>query len=267
MPALAVFLADDVVSALLRFLKFSEACSLSSLCPILNGQWRQPGGAFRTRWEMLHRLRWCNDLDDDETHDARDYDVVATCLRRDLIDASSFGWASPMLQNHDDLALRALGSRNGDLLEFVGDHLKNNATIVKTVVTKWGSALRFASADVRSRFDVVLAAVRNWGYAIRFASADVRGNKEIALAAVESMGGAYRFLPRELQEDKDVVLAAVRRDSVMLTKCPIHFRDDKDVVLAAVQEDGMVLVHASERLQCDFDVLLVAALTVDISFY
>lgn len=145
----------------------------------------------------------------------------------------------------------------GQIVQHVGDTLKNDKTFILKVVKHDGWSLKNLE-HFKDDYDVVLAAVKNDGFALLHASEKLKATKEIALEAIKQDGRTLKFADASLQNDKDVVFAAVKNDSSALYHASTRLKSDREVVLAAVSFSGYALQHADPTLQNDKKIVLTA---------
>lgn len=138
--------------------------------------------------------------------------------------------------------------KNGLVLEFASQDVKENKDVVLEAIRKSPPALRFASTGIRKTINECGLGMEEW-----------RGNdREAVLVAVNQRGHALEYASIELQGNPDIVLAAVRNRWSALQFASESTRNDKEIILTAIVQDGQALQYASKLLQNDPEVVLAA---------
>jgi len=138
--------------------------------------------------------------------------------------------------------------KNGLVLEFVSQEVKENKAVVLEAIRKSPPALQFASNGIRKTINECGLGMEEW-----------RGNdREAVLVAVNQRGHALEYASIELQGDPEIVLAAVKNRWSALQFASESTRNDKEIILTALVQDGQALQYASKLLQNDPEVVLAA---------
>lgn len=130
-----------------------------------------------------------------------------------------------------DFVLAAL-AEDPRALEFAGDALRGDKTVVLEAVRRDGGVLHFASLLLRQDPDVVLAAVRSNGFALLDVVGYLRRDPWTILQAVKQHGFAMVCAPMHLRRDRDFCRRAAECNGWTLRGSP--FLDDDEIVSAAV---------------------------------
>jgi len=109
-------------------------------------------------------------------------------------------YASDKLKNNRNVVITAV-SNYGMALEYASDRLKNDKQIVLHAISNSSSALFHASDKLRDDEDVILAAVSKFGYTLKYASENLKNNKNIVCAALISRPDAFEYMSKELKYD------------------------------------------------------------------
>lgn len=118
---------------------------------------------------------------------------------------SSLEFASDKLKNDSEVCKAALSSGHGRAaLKYV-----SNPQVVKEAVARNGLLLEFASENMKNNLDVVAAAVWNNGDALQYASSSLRGHRDVVACAVSSDSGhALQYASGQLKTDVEIMASS-----------------------------------------------------------
>lgn len=169
----------------------------------------------------------------------------------------------PEWQDDTDFIREAV-QKNGYILWYASERLRNDYETVMLAVKNQGLVYRRLSEELKQKRDVILAAVTEDGTLIEELPEALRSDWEIAFAAAASDGAALKFIPAEFREKRELILAAMRFCSVvdvfddLLPYIPKHFLSDKEVVVKLVGLRGYLYDYVDEKFLRDIDVLEAA---------
>eukprot|EP00971_Amphidinium_carterae_P100066 1978705-Amphidinium_carterae.1 len=123
---------------------------------------------------------------------------------------SAFGAAKHALrQGCADIALPHV-KRNGLMLRWASEELRDTEVVVQAAVFSDGLALQFASQRLKNQHAILLLAVGKNGMALEFASEQLQNHYRLVLLAVQQNGMALQFASPELRQD-----AAITREACL----------------------------------------------------
>lgn len=163
---------------------------------------------------------------------------------------------APQYQNNKIVVLE-LVKKNGYVIRFASDALKQDPEVVKAAVSSSHYALAEVAPQFRNSKEIILLAVRAWGLVLQDLSADLQDDYDIVLNAVDTTGSALKFASERLKKNFEIVFTAVSRDGQALNEAPF-FWNNKTIVSIAVKTCGSVIEHATEELKRDPEIFLAA---------
>lgn len=162
------------------------------------------------------------------------------------------------LLSDKDFVLEVLHlQENPVIFDFATDELRQDADIIRVVVSMHPSYLRYCEVSCR---DLVLTAVQRdaWS-ALQYVKREYLEDREIISAAVDQNPDIFFLLNDSLDvkmynNDRELMLSAVSRDGRSLRWASEVLRSDKGVVLAAVRSSSDALSYVSTELSNDAEV-------------
>ena len=163
-----------------------------------------------------------------------------------------FETAHPSAWNDEDFRVAVVHATNGFCLSWgCCEEFRSDRDTVFSCVKRDGEMLEYASNELRNCPVIVLASVQSCGMAIRFASEEVRRDPEIFTAAVIRDVWVPTWLPEALRADRGLALRCISMRSTALRAFSDELKGDPFVVTAAGS-----LEHASDDLKKDKEFVL-----------
>ena len=187
-------------------------------------------------------------------------------LRKQLGTASSVAGAP----GHDDDAAAAAAQstlvvldasrRDGRVLQFASDELRQDQEVVFLAVSHDPSALEFASEALRGHDpEFVLRTIAiHGGRSLRCVLEPLASDRRFLVNAAVQHAKALRYVAPDLRHDREFILSIVREAAAPLRYAPAEMCDDAEIMLAAVANDGGALTYASPALCTNQEFLLAA---------
>ena len=122
-------------------------------------------------------------------------------------------------------------------------------------VKRNGLVLEYATDEIKNDEKIVLEAVKQFAYAIRFSGSSLRENKDFLLKVVRENGDALSYFSKKFRDDRKIVLEAVKNSPFVLEYAGEKLRGDKKIVLEAVKKSAYALKYASDTLKKDSDII------------
>ena len=139
----------------------------------------------------------------------------------------------------------------GRLLQDCPKWMLADERIVIGAVRRQGPLLQYASEALKDSFAVVMAAVEHTGAALRFASTRLCGDAVVCKTAVSQNGFALKYVTENMTRDRSVVLAAVEQEGTSLALAHSSLKGDRDVVATAVHNAPEAWRYATEELRAE----------------
>jgi hypothetical protein len=169
-------------------------------------------------------------------------------------------------------------------LDMLDETYKNTKEFVLQCVTRQGRMLEYASDKLREDFDIVSAAVYNDLDALKFMGNSMRSNRILFLSVANRLdinlsfkyfdytllsdrslllegiknGMSTKFLDTEWLVDRSFVITVCQFNGSVLKRVRKEFLEDREVVLSAVKSFGDSLKYADDRLKKDREIVLAA---------
>ncbi len=140
----------------------------------------------------------------------------------------------------------------------------NDYEVMYNSVVKDGCLLKYASDNLKNEKKIVKLAVMHNGLALKYASDNLKKNKEIILEAVSKNGMILEHILNEIQNPKKVInerntiISAVKSNGLALQFASDELRDDKIIVNIAVKQNGLALKYVSDRLKSRVKIIIKA---------
>ena len=128
--------------------------------------------------------------------------------------------------------------------------------VMLEVVKKDGYMLRFASEELRNNEDIVVEAVKASKGAIKYVSNKIKDNEEIMIKLMQEdrLGLVIREASDRLKDNKEFVSKAINDSYWALEYASERLRDDSETVALATEKQGCeMLEFASARLRNDYN--------------
>ncbi len=164
-------------------------------------------------------------------------------------------YASNRLRDDKEVVLLAVKS-SGWSLQYASDRLSDDKEVVLFAVKQYWGAWYEASPRLRKDKDVVIEAIKNNIYLLNDVSFDLVDDKEFMLRAISIDALAYCYVSERLKNDRDLIILAVKKDGMIIKELPSEFKDDKEIATIAVSRGPNILEYVSPRLKDDRDVVL-----------
>lgn len=115
-------------------------------------------------------------------------------------------------QDKDDVL--AAVKRNGDLLEYASESLRNDKEVVLVAIKSYNclaSPLQYASAPLKDDRQIVSASAKhNPCFTLQHASERLQDDEEIVMdVVVKSSGTAFRHASKRLKDNKEIAKMAI----------------------------------------------------------
>lgn len=102
---------------------------------------------------------------------------------------------------HEKIVMLEAVRKNGRLLEYASDELKNDEEVVHASLNNCALSCRFASPEIKNTKQVVLMVVKRYPGLIQYASNELRHDHEVCLEATRHSIWAFQHIPDELRPD------------------------------------------------------------------
>lgn len=214
------------------------------------------------------------DDDDDEWENElnRERDEILTRFR----------YVSSSQKNNDEFALKTL-SENPWLLQHFPDAIRENETLVSTVVEQKPKAFQWASPKLRGNKafaikcalhsgeilehcsdnlkidrDVVSSAVSNFGKALQWAHISLRNDKAIVIEALSNSEYAAEWIGDDLASDRKFIQLAAKVCRSIIGHASVDIQSDRNFLLEIIKNSGCNYGAIPSHLQSDLDIMLEA---------
>lgn len=164
------------------------------------------------------------------------------------------------LRNDPDVVLAAC-EETGEALQHAGNLALDDEELLCKVMKLWGLAIQYASERCKGLRSVVMAASSDYGMALRFASDELVADRAVVLhaCAETTYGSALQFAPHAVRNDRAFVGELVKMDWSHLEFASAELQDDFDFVADAIESSrGDAICFASPRLKADRCIALLA---------
>ena len=172
-----------------------------------------------------------------------------------------------------------------DALEYAGEQLKKDKSVVLAALAKNASLLRFADVSLRNNPDVVLAAIKKSPTSFAYAGKRLKKDRSFVLLAIQNGANALRYADQSLMHDRQLLLASIKQSDWLFNygSIPIALKKDKVIlhalskhqpreasiylkamslnradVLAAVKQLGKALKYVADHFKRDREIVLAA---------
>lgn len=179
-------------------------------------------------------------------------------------DPHKFKIASKKIKNNKNIVL-AVMKKNGYLLEYTSDELKNDHEVVITAINNSnGQALQYASDKLKNDRDIIFTALKYRSDLLKHASDELKNDREIIIAALQKNASEYRsdnvlnYVSDNLKNDFEIVKIAIKNSDYALRYASDKLKNDREIVMAAVKKNGSALEYASDELKTDREIAMTA---------
>jgi hypothetical protein len=156
--------------------------------------------------------------------------------------------------------------KDGCLLKYGSDNIKNNKSIVLSAVNQNGLALEYASDYLKEDKEIILKAVGNNGMIIENILIEKKkksihmiiNDHDIFRVAIQSNGLSLKFASDELKDSMEIVEKAVIQNGLALQYASDRLKDNKIIVNTAIKQNGLALQYASDRLKSRVKIIIRA---------
>jgi hypothetical protein len=146
--------------------------------------------------------------------------------------------------------------KDGCLLKYGSDNIKNNKNIVLSAVKQDSFALKYASDNLKKNEEIISNAIKNNGMILEYIlEEDLQNEKKVIndpnsiKFAVLSNGLALQFASDELKDSMEIVEKAVIQNGLAIQYASDKLKDSMEIVKKAVIQNGLALQYASDRLK------------------
>ena len=179
-------------------------------------------------------------------------------------DPHKFKIASKKIKNNKNIVL-AVMKKNGYLLEYTSDELKNDHEVVITAINNSnGQALQYASDKLKNDRDIIFTALKYRSDLLKHASDELKNDREIIIAALQKNASEYRsdnvlnYVSDNLKNDFEIVKIAIKNSDYALRYASDKLKNDREIVMTAVKKCGLELQSASNELKNDHEIVMIA---------
>mmetsp|Transcript_87420 Transcript_87420/g.187520 ORF Transcript_87420/g.187520 Transcript_87420/m.187520 type:complete len:793 (+) Transcript_87420:88-2466(+) len=160
------------------------------------------------------------------------------------------------IKDDKEIMLTAIATSGGLALQYAGEDLLTDQTLILEAVKYNGDVLKFAAPELCEDSEFVMEAVMINGTALTGANEDLRGSKDFVLnCCAKGRGSAMKGATQELQEDKEFVLDCIASDPEAFKYCAQSLRDSREFTLSAVCRNGAALQYARTILKADREIV------------
>jgi len=163
------------------------------------------------------------------------------------------------IKDDKELMRMLLVKSSGRALQYAGDEVLDDQSIIEEAVKLNGEMLRYASPEFREDRDAIMEAIMWNGLSFAEADEDLRGDRELVLeASKKGRGSAMKGATKELQADIPFVLDCIEHDPEAFKYVAEELRRDRDFTISAVSRNGGALQYALTSFQADREVVQIA---------
>ena len=179
-------------------------------------------------------------------------------------DPHRFKIASKKIKNNKNIVL-AVMKKNGYLLEYTSDELKNDREVVITAISNSnGQALQYASEQLKNDREVIFTALKYNSDLLKHASDELKNDREIIIAALQKNASEYgsecvlKYVSDDFKNDFEIVKIAIKNSDYALQYASDKIKNDREFVMTAVKKNGHALESASNELKNDHEIVMTA---------
>ena len=173
-------------------------------------------------------------------------------------------YTSDELKNDREVVIAAISNSNGQALKYASEQLKNDREVIFTALKYSSDLLKHASDEIKNDREIIIAALQKNASeyrsecVLKYVSDDFKNDCEIVKIAIKNSDYALRYASDKLKNDREFVMTAVKKNGHALQSASNELKNDHEIVMTAVKNSGYALQYASEQFKNDREIVMAA---------
>jgi hypothetical protein len=158
--------------------------------------------------------------------------------------------------------IKKVVSREGYLLEFASEKLRDDEEIVRISLSNNPNIFRKISNRLKDNDDIALKAITVNGFDYSLISDRLKNRPDFARIALIKYPHNFEIIPEKIRNDESFLRAAIEKNGDIMMYAPAKLKDDKALALKAIAAAKTVstVSDLSKRLLDDDEVFRAAML-------